>query len=97
MDFHYTLNGESFVWNAHKAAVNLRRHGIRFEEAAGVFLDPLFAIVDASRHGEAREAAIGCDSHGRLLSVVHVEEGGEAIRIISARKATTNEETHYAQ
>ena len=97
MDFHYTLNGESFVWDTRKAATNLHRHGISFEEAAWVLLDPLFVVVDASRHDESRDAAIGCDAHGRLLFVVHVEDGGEAIRIISARKATHQEEYHYAQ
>ncbi len=97
MDIHYELNGESFVWNAHKAAVNLSNHGIRFEEATWVFLDPMFVVLDASRNDEARDAAIGCDAYGRLLFVVHIEIEGEAIRIISARKANPNEEMRYAQ
>ena len=62
-----------------------------------MFLDPLFVILDASRNDETREAAIGCDAFGRLLFVVHVEIEGEAIRIISARRATLNEEMRYAQ
>lgn len=46
---------------------------MRFEEAATVFGDPLFVFVQASRNDEAREAAIGFDSMGRLLYVVHIE------------------------
>ncbi|HSC79491.1 MAG TPA: BrnT family toxin [Chitinolyticbacter sp.] len=70
MDLHFKLNGEDFVWNADKADLNLRKHGIRFEEAATVFADPLFPLVDASRNDEARAAVIGLSAAGRLLFVV---------------------------
>ncbi len=73
MDFHFDFNGDAFVWNSSKAQTNFRKHGVRFEEAATVFADPLFVLVEASRHDEAREAAIGFDSTGRLLYVVHIE------------------------
>lgn len=96
MDVHFTLNGDSFVWNAEKAKKNLAKHGVRFEEAATVFGDPLFVLVQASRNEEAREAAIGFDDTGRLLYVVHIEVEGEFIRIISARRAEPYEERHYA-
>lgn len=96
MDIHYTLNGDSFVWNAAKAEKNLRKHGVRFEEAAAVFGDPVFILVQASRDDEAREAAIGFDVIGRLLFVVHIEIDGAFIRIISARRADTQEESQYA-
>ena len=69
---------------------------MRFEEAASVFADPLFVLVDASRHNEAREAVIDFDSTGRLLYVVHVEIEATYIRIISARRAESNEERIYA-
>lgn len=95
MDIHFDLNGESFVWNADKAKKNLAKHGVRFEEAATVFGDPLFVLVQASRNDEAREAAIGFDASGRLLYVVHMEVEGEFIRIISARRADPSEEQHY--
>jgi uncharacterized DUF497 family protein len=43
MDIHYELNGVRFVWNVDKAASNVRKHdGIRFEQAATVFFDPVF-------------------------------------------------------
>jgi hypothetical protein len=96
MDFHFDLNGESFVWDAEKAKKNLAKHAVRFEEAATVFGDPLFKLVPASRNEEAREAAIGFDSSARLLYVVHIEVEGEFIRIISARRAEFSEEQHYA-
>ncbi|TAL91057.1 MAG: BrnT family toxin [Rhodanobacter sp.] len=49
-----------------KAASTWRRRGIRFEDAASVFMDPLLVLTDASRHDEARDAVIGFDQLGRL-------------------------------
>jgi uncharacterized protein len=92
VDVRFELNGASFVWNEDKARANVAAHdGITFERAAEVFFDPFFRLVDASRNDEARDAAIGYDSLGRLLFVVHIEFEGEHIRIISARKATPQE------
>lgn len=96
MDIHFELNGDSFVWGAEKAEINRHKHGIRFEEAATVFYDPLFIMVDASRNDESREAAIGFDTGGRLLYVVHIEFEDAHIRIISARRAEPEEEQRYA-
>jgi len=96
MDIHYELNGVRFVWNADKAQINIRKHdGISFEQAATVFFDPFFCLVDASRHHEARDAVIGYDAFGRLLFVVHIEYDGECIRLISARKAIAEERKDY--
>jgi uncharacterized DUF497 family protein len=96
MDICYELNGTTFRWNAAKARANIRNHdGIRFEQAAQVFFDPFFRLVDASRNGETREAAIGYDGQSRLLYVVHIEVEGNFIRIISARKATREERDIY--
>lgn len=95
MDVRFELNGTAFVWDEDKARVNIASHdGISFEQAAEVFFDPFFRIVDASRNAEQRDAAIGYDVKGHLLFVVHIEfEAGpdEHIRIISARKATPQE------
>ena len=92
MDIRFELNGTAFVWDEQKARLNVVAHeGITFELAAEVFFDPFFRLVDASRNDEARDAAIGYDSFGRLLFVVHIEFEGEYIRIISARKATLQE------
>lgn len=96
MDVRYELNGDLFVWDPKKAEANWRKHGVRFEEAATVFSDPLFILVDASRNDEARDAAIGFDSTGRLLYVVHIEVLESYVRIISARRAEPEEERRYA-
>ena len=96
MDVQFESNGDSFVWNFEKALENWREHGVPFEEAATVFNDPFFVLVDASRNGQARDAAIGFGSAGRLLYVVHIELEGICIRIISARRAEPHEESEYA-
>lgn len=96
MDIYYERNGDLFVWDGDKADINLHKHGIRFEEAATVFSDPLFVLVNASRNDEVRHAAIGFDLAGRLLYVVHIEIEESYIRIISARRACPNEEFDYA-
>ena len=95
MDVHFTLGADVFVWDAAKAQLNQRKHGVRFEEAAQVFGDPFLVLVEASRKDEARDAAIGFDASARLLFVVHVEIEDVAIRIISARLAEQKEEVHY--
>lgn len=96
MDMRYELNGTTFVWNAKKAAANPSKHdGITFEQAATVFFDPFFRLVDAGRKDEARDAVIGFDDSGRLLFVVHVEVVDAFIRIISARRATNEERREH--
>lgn len=97
MDRVFEHRGTTFVWHEEKAAENLRKHGIAFEEAVTVFDDPFLVLQDASRHDESRETAIGFSTTGRLLSVVHVEHDGESIRVISARRATASEEALYDQ
>ena len=92
MDTYFTLDGTDFVWDDIKAASNLVKHnGISFEQAATVFFDPLFRLVDAERNDEARDAIIGFDRSCRLLFVVHIQQDDAGIRIISARKATHSE------
>ena len=96
MDIHFELNGTTFIWNAKKAAANPVKHdGICFEQAVTVFFDPFFRMVDASRNDEARDAVIGYDEQSRLLYVVHAEIEDDAIRIISARKATNEEHKNH--
>lgn len=91
------LAESDFVWDVAKAEANWRKHGVRFTDAATVFMDPLLVVVDAGRQGEARDAAIGFDQLARLLFVVHVEFEGDCIRIVSARQADAQEEALYAQ
>ena len=74
MDIYFTLDGTDFVWDDIKAASNLVKHdGISFDQAATVFFDPLFRLVDAERNDEARDAIIGFDRSCRLLFVVHIQ------------------------
>ena len=87
-----------FEWDAEKAAENLGKHGVRFEEAETVFDDPLsktFLDPDHSE-GEERYLEIGYSSLRRLLLVSYTERQGR-IRVISARRATRNERRSYEE
>jgi uncharacterized DUF497 family protein len=88
----------SFEWDEEKAAVNERKHGISFAEAATLFADPLAAIFDDPDHSleESREIIIGHSDRRRLL-VVGFTERERAIRIISAREATRRERRDYEE
>ena len=83
-----------FVWDARKAAANLKKHRVSFEEASTAFADELGAYYPDSLH-EDRFILIGYSRQQRLLYVVHAEVTPDAIRIISARKATKHEKTRY--
>jgi uncharacterized protein len=83
-----------FTWDARKAAGNLRKHGVSFEEAATAFDDKLGAYYPDTLH-EARFILIGYSRRQRLLYVVHAEVSDDFIRIISARKATKHEKSRY--
>ena len=87
-----------FEWHPGKATSNLKKHQVSFEEAQTVFYDELavqFFDVEHS-YDEERFLLLGMSAHSKLLIVCHCErEDGEVIRIISARKATKRESTHY--
>jgi uncharacterized DUF497 family protein len=89
------LRGQTFEWDSEKAAINLRKHNVTFQEACEVFFDPFFCLVDATAEDEAREAAIGYTERSRLLFIVHMVRQEQTIRIISARPATTEERKIY--
>ncbi len=90
-----------FEWDPAKALLNSKNHGIAFEEAASVLLDPLALTVFDQKHGadEDRWFTIGQNSSGMLMVVVHTFETLTAtrvrVRLISARKPTTNERRTY--
>jgi uncharacterized DUF497 family protein len=75
----------------------VRKHGVSFEEARTVFVDPLVMIEADWEHGEQRDIAIGRSSHDRLLFTVTVELEEDLIRIISARKAGPHERRRYQE
>jgi uncharacterized DUF497 family protein len=95
MDVYTSLDGQSFVWDSDKAASNVSRHGVRFEQAREAFLDQLARYEDASPNNEARQACIGLSTDFRLLYVVHVVWEGDVIRLISARVAEPAERRRY--
>jgi uncharacterized DUF497 family protein len=94
MNFIYRLQGSEFEWDAHKAQTNMDKHGVAFEEAAEVFLDPFYQSGDATVSDELREFIIGYSLRQRLLLVVYVDRNRRS-RIISARPATRNERKLY--
>ena len=96
MDKTFELQGIEFEWDEDKYAVNLRKHKVKFEEAAEVFFDPLSIIVDTSVEEEQREYVLGFSSSAKILFVVFVERGVRT-RIVSARPATSQESNDYAE
>ena len=86
------------IWDARKAATNLKKHKVSFEEASTIFADTLAVTGADPDHsiGEARWITFGQSVHGRLLAVAHTDEG-DIIRIISARMATRHEKRFYEE
>ena len=92
-----------FEWDQRKSRLNLRKHGVGFEDAVQVFFDPLRVIaLDRVVDGEERWHALGYFEGILLLLVVHTiseecDEGKyvEVVRIISAREATPSERRAY--
>jgi uncharacterized protein len=87
-----------FEWDPVKAASNLRKHGVSFDEAGSAFLDQLAVSGPDPDHsiGERRYITFGISSLGRLLAVSHTHRPS-MIRIISARRATRAERKIYEE
>jgi uncharacterized DUF497 family protein len=87
-----------FEWDPEKAKRNLKKHGVSFDEAVTAFYDPLLATFDDPDHSddEQRYISIAFSSRGRLLVIGHAERG-EAVRVISARPATTHERKKHGE
>ncbi|OLD27441.1 MAG: hypothetical protein AUJ04_04125 [Acidobacteria bacterium 13_1_40CM_3_55_6] len=87
-----------FEWDPHTATLNLRKHGVSFEEASTAFRDPLSVTASDLTHSstEYRFVTFGLSSKGRLLTISHTERG-ESIRIITARPATRQERKIYEE
>ena len=89
-----------FEWNQAKAVLNERKHGVTFEEAISVFHDEqavqFYDSEETAALSEDRYLLLGLSSNLRILMISHCErDNGNAIRIISARKATRKESEHY--
>ena len=85
-----------FIWDPKKAAANLKKHRVSFEEASSALKDSLSLTGSDPDHSidEYRWLTFGISDQGRLLVVAHTEEG-DIIRIISARTATNIERELY--
>lgn len=85
-------------WDPAKAASNLRKHGVSFEEAATALADDYSVTGADPEHsiGESRFVTFGASNTGRLLVISHTEQG-DVLRIISARRATKHERRIYEE
>ena len=85
-----------FEWDPAKARVNLRKHGVPFREAAGVFRDALGITIFDPEYSEEEDRFITCgfSGGGRLLMAAHTDRG-ERIRISSARELCREEREAY--
>lgn len=87
-----------FEWDERKAATNLRKHGVSFDEAMTVFEDWESTTIADPDHSESEEryVIIGLSSRKRVLVVSHAERG-ENVRIISARRGDARERRGYGR
>lgn len=87
-----------YEWDDAKAALNIKKHGVSFDEAATAFLDPLALSGPDPDHSdeEDRYITFGHSGLGRLLSVCHTYRQG-TIRVITARLVTRSERELYEE
>ncbi len=88
-----------FEWSVRKAAANLRKHGVSFEEATTCFDDPHALIFADEDHtdDEPREILIGYSNRNRLLFVSFVQRSANRVRLISTRHADAQERRDYEE
>lgn len=89
-----------FEWDAKKAASNLRKHRVSFEDAAEVFRDPLALSLLDENHSQSEERwiTLGQAGNRKLVVVVHTwreDDSNIHVRLISARVATNHETQQY--
>jgi uncharacterized DUF497 family protein len=92
------MDSIKFEWDEVKASSNVNKHGVSFEEARTVFYDERAKLIGDPDHSENEDRFIllGLSSSLRAIIVCHCYRSeGNVIRIISARKATTNETKAY--
>ena len=92
------MSNIQFEWDSRKAAANLKKHGVSFDQARTVFFDEHAKLIDDPDHSdeEDRFVLLGISSSLKVLLVCHCyREEGNVIRIISARKASAQETKQY--
>ena len=89
--------GLRFRWDPRKAAANVRKHGVSFDEASTAFADPLSITVPDPDHSDddTRFLLVGQSLRHRILVVIHAERSESDIRLISARPASRRERRIY--
>ena len=92
----------TYEWDPKKNTRNQHKHGVSFEEAVEVFGDPLHLSKLDHRFGyfEERWITIGATTRHHILVIANLfftDDGEEIVRIISARKANTQEKERYEQ
>jgi uncharacterized protein len=88
-----------YEWDPEKAAGNLRKHKVSFDEATSVFTDPFALTFDDPDHSveENRFITIGTSDKNRIVFLSHADADDEHVRIISARSATKTEAYAYQE
>ena len=90
------IDNMEFEWDENKRQINLTKHGIDFIDAQKIFNYPIVIIEDDRfNYGEQRFLALGV-LRGITIVVVYTEREN-VVRLISARKATKNEQRIYFQ
>ena len=86
-----------FEWDENKNAINIKKHGVSFEDVESVFYDDCALLFDDPEHSkdEDRFLIIGYPDNGNLCIVSHCYRKHGVIRIISARRATHKEQLFY--
>jgi uncharacterized DUF497 family protein len=92
------MDAPTFEWDPVKAAANLRKHGVSFEEAATAFKDSLARIHADPEHSasEPCEILVGHSAQGRLILVAFTDRRGR-LRLVSAREVTRRERRDYEE
>ena len=86
-----------FTWDPRKASENLSKHGVDFADAVLALEDENALTIEDRDHDEQRFKTLGMGPYAKVLFVVHVEWSSDCIRIISARKADSQEVRQYYQ
>ena len=91
----HTVTWVNYEWDFNKARANLGKHGVDFADAVLVLEDPLALTVKSDHLDEPRFATIGMDGFSRILVIIYTWASDDTIRLVSARKATSQERRQY--
>ena len=98
MHYNVIMSNIRFDWDPKKAAENVKKHGVTFEEARTVFFDERAKLIDDPDHSEDEDrfVLLGVSNTLKVILVCHCyRQEGNVIRIISARKASRHETKQY--